>query len=334
MSIRIAYSAADVYPLKLMIHHKLLLSTKLDKRVPPLHVQLNPTNLCNFNCSFCSCGARDRTLEMPFHEIKFTMRTLHALGCEAATITGGGEPLLYRDFSRMMQELNSLEIESGLVTNGSCFSHVDEKALDGLTWCRISASDILQEQLNRVGSNLDAWLKKIEEMATNHHLDWAFSYVVTQQTNPSLISKLVSFANEHKFTHVRLVNNILESDKQAAKMSEIQSWLQQEDVNDFLVNYQSRSSWVHGSNPCYISLLKPVIGADGFIYPCCGTQYALAEPSRDYERSMRMAHVKDLERLYDRQLFFDGSRCVKCYYPKYNEVLGVMLNGIEHAKFV
>jgi len=86
--------------------------------------------------------------------------------------------------------------------------------------------------------------------------------------------------------------------------------------------------------PCLLSILKPVIGVDGYIYPCCGTQYALEDPARDYDRAMRMGKIEDLEDIILNQAFFNGSICHKCYYSQYNEALDVMIKGLKHESFV
>lgn len=329
-----AFSAANVFPLKVLLHEKVRFEANHKRRVIPVHVQLNPTNKCNFNCGFCSCSGRNRNLELSDHEIYALMLRFRRLGCESVTITGGGEPLLHKNFNEMISLIHGLGIEIGLVTNGVLLNYLPKGVLEKIVWIRVSASDVLPTQLRRLGMDTKTWLTTIGSAVTRHHLDWAFSYVVSNKVNYSLIKQIVAFANNHDFTHIRLVSDILNAEQIAYQMPLIKYRLKTKDIDDSLVNYQSRSSWTLGTNPCYISLLKPVVGADGYVYPCCGTQYALANPRRDYEKSMRLGHIDELERIYGEQEFFDGSVCVKCFYSGYNQVLHHMLNGVKHAKFV
>lgn len=335
--IKMSFASADVpFPAKLLHHNGLLLSTTISKFIPPIHIQLNITNRCNFNCSFCSCKKRNKTQELTYEQIMDVMKT--GLGTEAVTITGGGEPLMHPKINEIINGINSLGIEIGLVTNGTLLHKLDTKSLNKLTWCRISSSDELDTQLARIGMSIDDWFDKIENAVSRAKIDWAFSHVVTKP-NINLIARIVEFANTHKFTHVRLVNDIFNADKleKAKTMDKIKNELKLRKIDDSIVNYQKRDVWTKGTSKCYISLLKPVLGADGYWYPCCGTQYALAEPSYDYEPTMRMTDKKLSEGLKDiieHQKYFNGSRCVKCYYSNYNYALKIMLSEIKHKKFL
>ena len=83
-----------------------------------------------------------------------------------------------------------------------------------------------------------------------------------------------------------------------------------------------------------ISLLKPVIGADGLLYPCCGTQYAMFPPPGDYDDLMCMGPAIELYSIYQEQKHFDGSQCVRCYYDEYNALLEQIIIPLEHKEFV
>jgi len=339
--IKISYAAADVpFPAKLL-HHRKLLDSVIEKHyIPPLHIQLNPTNKCNFNCPFCSCKNRDKSLELSYEEIMDVMKTGKELGTESVTITGGGDPLMHPKRNEILLGIHKLKIESGLVPNGTLLYKVKTKALQTLTWCRISSSDFLKTQLKRIGMTFNEWLDIIEDAVSRaKNVDWAFSYVVSEKPDFETIKTIVDFANEYKFTHVRLVNNIFIADKleEAKTMDKIKAYLKKKKIDDSIVNYQKRSEWTKGDKECYIALLKPVLGADGYWYPCCGTQYALAKPSYDYEPKLRLTDKRLSEGLKDiilNQKYFDGSICTKCYYHPYNWALKVMLSKIEHLKFV
>jgi len=329
---KFAFSAANTFPLKVLLHQPLASVMRLEHKIIPVHVQLNPTNRCNFSCGFCSCSGRDKNLELPLESVVELMTEARSLGCQSATITGGGEPTLHHDFREMVEKLRGLQIQLGLVTNGSLLNYYLSRFFDNFVWVRVSAGDKLPKQLRRIGLSLDSWLDHIDLACKGSTADWAFSYVVGSRTNYGLIAKIVEFANSHSFSHVRIVNDILEADSLQHETSLIRQYLHDEGIVDSLVNYQSRSSYTRGINPCYISLLKPVISAEGKIFPCCGTQYALVNPSRDYEVSMCMG--SNLSELIKNQRFFDGSVCQKCYYSQYNLVLGYMLHGIKHSAFL
>lgn len=326
-----SYSAANMFPMKILRNEDLILSCLREKRIFPIHVQLNPTNRCNFKCSFCSCGNRDRTLELSKQENLDYMRKFKNLGCKSVTITGGGEPLLHPEINRIIQEIHSLGIQVGLVTNGSLLKKLECK---DLVWARISSSDELSHQLGGE-SSVPLWFRGIADAWIQlRKVDWSFSHVVTPKVDVDTVAMIVKFANYFSFTHVRLVSDILRAEQCSSSLLSLRKQLSKRKIDDSKVIYQPRAQYVRGTNPCYISLLKPVVGADGNLYPCCGTQYALPNPARDYEKSMRMGSISDLDRIYRNQEFFDGSRCVKCYYGDYNRALSIMLNGLAHEEFI
>lgn len=322
-----SYSSANVFPAKILHHEKLIRSCLHEHKVFPIHLQLNPTNRCQFDCPFCSCSGRDKQFELPINEMRKIILNAGELGCESITITGGGETLMYKNLDELLVCLEFLGIQVGLVTNGLLLDRLNSEVV----WCRISSSDGLPTQLERIGKTVEEWFEIIDNACKAHpQVDWAFSHVRTRVGgNTDYLENLIKFANKHIFTHVRIVSDIYKMHN----LSLLQSHLNgRADLSRVI--FQPRSKYTHGSNPCYISLLKPVVGADGYIYPCCGTQYALAKPSKDYEPSMRMGKATDLDKLVEDQAFFDGSVCQKCYYGNYNFALGTMLHNLKHVKFI
>jgi len=258
---------------------------------------------------------------------------------ESTTLTGGGDPLLYEEWDRLLHLLEQLGIEAGLVTNGVTLNRLNGNNSEAMVWCRISCSDILPSELERTGRSVDKWFTTIDEAWNeNGHVDWAFSYVLTEKANPKFVERIVKFAGKHEFTHVRLVCNIFNPMRVAPKMAETEKYLKHRHVDDSNVIYQTRSSWTRGSERCWIPLIKPVLGADNLWYACCGSQYIkLNSHRRDYEPSTRISRFKGVKGLVDfveRQQPFDGRICERCYYDNYNQMLDLLLSEVKHKKFV
>ena len=321
---KLSYTSANTFPIKVLRHRNI--PDRFGK-ILPVHLQLNPTNRCNLNCDFCSCSNRDRKLEWDFEEAKKTMEIASLLGCQAVTITGGGEPLLYSKINELIEFLHDrFGIQIGLVTNGTQFEKLYLESYKKLTWLRISHSD--DRPFNSAyRTDLTQWL------LLPNKIDWSFSYVLSSKPDYENICNIVEYANNKRFTHVRIVSNLLNLDH-VPGMKPIKEYLRRAEVSDDLVIYQGRKEFVHGRKKCLISLLKPVIGADGKIYPCCSTQYAQTDPSLNYDESMCMGSAIDLYKIYQGQEYFDGSQCVRCYYDEYNELLDKMIVPIEHGAFV
>ena len=311
-----SFTAAGRFPAKLLQQ-----PVVQDGRIVPYHVQLNPTNACNLNCPFCSCSDRERSLSVALPEMAEMIAMFRNLGTRAATITGGGEPLMYPDLNAMLLICNELGIETGLVTNGTLLDRLEERP----TWVRISFADYRAMD--------DDFTRRVESaVAQLPGIDWSFSYVLGKTPEVANIVRLVSFAADYGFTHVRLVSDLLDL-AAVPNMSKIRSLLQGV-PGEPLVIYQGRKEYTRGRRRCLISLAKPVVGADGNLYPCCGTQYALDPAPRDYAAIMRMGHWTQMPDILGMQRHFNGSICSRCYYEDYNTTLELMTKPVAHGAFI
>lgn len=187
-----SYTAASSIPIKTAINRELERYIDKYNRIPPVHMQINPTNICNLKCDFCSCAGRNKSESLDFEIVRDILNKLEAAGTKAVTITGGGEPLMYKHINELLYEFLFHKIKIGLVTNGTQFTALEPKLLRTITWCRISHSDKRE---------FDEVYKKYLESVVNSapDIDWAFSIVVSGEYDKDLlhnVGKAVQFANE------------------------------------------------------------------------------------------------------------------------------------------
>ncbi len=78
--------------------------------------------------------------------------------------------------------------------------------------------------------------------------------------------------------------------------------------------------------------MKPVVTAEGRLGLCCGEQYMLDPPKRDYVADW--GTTKDIEKIWKEQKKINRNRCVKCYYDNYNKILAALMKDIKHKEFV
>ena len=320
---RLSFTSANVFPAK-VIQDKEVLDT--EGKIQPRHIQLNITNKCNLSCSFCSCADRDKPEVMSLRQVQGIAKDYSMIGCEAVTITGGGEPTLHMNINEIIETLYMSGMRVGMVTNGIKLGALSPYGLEMLDWVRISFDDSRDfDQLNKV---------LIGIIEGNDILpDFSFSYVLSRNPDYVNMEFVISFANQYNFSHVRVVSDLLDL-KYVPDMDSIKGKMHAR-VDDSKVIYQGRKSYTRGAKKCLISLLKPVIDVDGNIYPCCGVQYAREGSNDKYNSAMCMGSVKmNIEYIYEDQEYFDGSKCDRCYYSKYNEVLGAMTADVIHGEFV
>lgn len=322
-SIKESFTSADALPVKLLQNIEVIGEAK--NRIIPYHAQVIPTNACNMNCKFCSCSKEDRRVSMPWIKMESLVRDLFALGTRAVTITGGGEPTLYGHFDEMVRLMSERGMKMGLVTNGTTLHRMDPGVLGLLTWCRISNADF--RHFDPVYAER---LKGVIERCPG--VDWAFSHVASRFPNMDEMERVIVFANETGFTHVRVVADLF--DTEAVPMLDIKNNLRRRVVDLSRVVFQPRSHPERGCD-CYIGYLKPVIAADGKLFMCCGAQYAIKGLERKMPDELCMGTVDDLRgALSDKSHVTKGHQCDRCYYGDYNRVLGLLVKDVEHKEFV
>ncbi len=321
-----SFQSANVMPWKLFQDTKLMRSITSDKIILPRHLQVGPTSACNLNCSYCSCKNRIRTV-LSIDELKAIVDLSVRLKVAGFTITGDGEPLLHPKINQFLEYALERGIKSGLVTNGLMLDHLDKTIAPLLTWLRISFDDDREFD--------PAFIRQLEILrGASDEIDIAFSYVVSPHYQLEKIAQVIRYANSRHFTHVRLVSDLYQTE--LVDINALQSALENLGVDTSRCIFQGRSQWTAGVQKCWISLLKPMIASDGYLYPCCGVQYALpdADRQRTFPIEMRMGHHTELPAIIQEQRCFDGSRCVRCYYNNYNTALSGLLPEYQHPDFV
>ena len=319
-----SYTSANAQPWKLYRDAELLAAIRERGRILPRHVQLAPTNRCNLKCPWCSCAERNVGAELSQESLDAMVTMLAGLGTKAVTITGGGEPTLHPDVGDMIGEFWERGIATGLVTNGVLTGGGRNRrtsfVLGSLTWCRVSFSDTRRWD--------EAFTDALDFLRRAPLLDLALSYVVTDKLNAENLQRCVDYATANRFTHIRVVSDIL--NPAASAMAEARALV----GNVPGVIMQDRQEHTRGARRCLISLLKPVIAPDGYVYPCCGVQYAIDGDTMDFPARMRMGRWEELPKIVREQRYFDGSVCDRCYYSAYNEALASLLEHVDHEAFV
>lgn len=317
MDIRSRYSAFNNIPWKLVKHNNF----SLDGRILPLHIRMYPTNKCNAKCKWCCYADMDRTLELDYKEMQDIINLFSFLGTKAITFSGGGEPTLHPKLSEILEYSSHKGINNGLVTNGLIWG---QKKLnlklesELLVWARVSV-------INTTGSyNTDIITNLIDNLPNTNI---GVSFVVTEGVNIKLAQEICKIASKTlRLNHIKFIQDSFVIDKDEP-MKEIEANCNKLTDKAFFV---LRNTPTKGVKNCNVSLLKPVIGADGYVYPCCDVQHAIGDV-RDLVQNFRMCKAKDFCQIITP---FDGSKCTKCYYGTYNDFLCEMLDRSNHDAFL
>ena len=144
----------------------------LDSLQRPLHdLRISVTDRCNFRCTYCmpkEVFGRDyvflnREQLLTFEEITRLTRILVELGVQKVRLTGG-EPMLRRDFEKLVAMLASIEglDDIAMTTNGSLLTPERAQALKAAGLKRVTVSlDSLDDARFRSMNDVDFPLQKV-----------------------------------------------------------------------------------------------------------------------------------------------------------------------------
>jgi MoaA/NifB/PqqE/SkfB family radical SAM enzyme len=316
MAKRDIYSAFNAIPWKLIRAKDIC----LDRRIRPLHIRIMPTNKCNANCQWCCYKDVDRQVELDIKEIKKIIDHFYVLGTRAITFSGGGEPTMHPDIEEMLLYAKNKGIECGLITNGLLWSAKKDnfKTLNKiLTWIRVSVVDTVGSYNANIITNIAKKFKGV---------DIGVSFVVTKGVNLETAKNICEMANNYyNITHIKFIQDSYELGDDSLKT--VKSVCDEITDKAFFI---WRTEFTKGSKNCHVSLLKPVVDATGYIFPCCDTQHAVGIDTRHPSDRLKMCRWED----FGTAPHFNGAVCKKCYYDTYNLFLSELLNRGHHDEFL
>ena len=112
--------------------------------LPPVTVDTDPTNKCNFDCPWCNAldymGGERKDISR--HQL-FNLADFYAeWGVHSTCVAGGGEPLMNKATPDFLLKLKENNLEAGLITNGSLVTS--------------GIADIISKTCRWVGFSMDA----------------------------------------------------------------------------------------------------------------------------------------------------------------------------------
>lgn len=115
--------------------------------LPPLHIRIKPTNVCNHACSYCAYRAEGLQLgqdmnvrdSIPRERMLELLDDIIALDVKAVTFSGGGEPFCYPHMAEAAGRLANSRVKFASLTNGARLTgEAAEIFAHHGTWLRVS----------------------------------------------------------------------------------------------------------------------------------------------------------------------------------------------------
>jgi len=288
----------EVYsPFKAAHHAEKIQQLKQGNLILPTQVQIDPTNRCNHACVYCfyRC-AKDKRLNAKFKDsdhmdtntLLNLMDEFVSLKIPAIQFTGGGEPLMHRDFHAILKKTVESKLQWSLVSNGSLLNFDYSNLYKTASWIRLSI-----DAASRGIYSLSQGVKEKDFDIVIENIKWlvqscpktriGLSFVV----NPINYKEIVDFTRLAKklgASNVRFSvsytpqgieifkerwDSILELAREAKKL-QTDDFTVFDLITDHLMNLDMATK---GYSTCGYQHFTSVIGADYIIYPCCTLKY-------------------------------------------------------------
>lgn len=287
-----------------MFHYKDKLdSLPRDKAImPPIHIRIKPTNVCNHDCWYCAYKVSHLQLGKDMVERDFIpeqkmleiIDDCELMGVKAITFSGGGEPLIYKYMPLTLKRLIETNIAFATLTNGAKLDgEVAELFAKYGTWVRVSMDGydnesyqkfrgVGKKEFDKIISNMEKF-KKIGGQCylgvsyivgqDNWHKIYEISKILSEigvdslKISPAIVSNEGEKTNiYHQAFYKQAKEEIEKAQNDFGKTLEIYDSYHYQ-LNSFEKDY----SW------CPYSQMLMVIGADLNVYPCQDKAYNLDE---------------------------------------------------------
>ncbi len=185
-------------PSDFLYHTKKGVLAKQERCDTPCELFLSLTNACNFRCIYCfNASGQDKYTEIETETWLHCIRQAGAMGVLKCTLTGG-EPMLYKGFYDILQELARQDIMPYICTNGSL---IDEEAVErfqalGVRAVQISMDSAVPDIHHKLTATNDSFIKVVRgiERLTAAGISVNVKTVLTP-CNLQDIQKLIALCN-------------------------------------------------------------------------------------------------------------------------------------------
>lgn len=274
---------------KLLAHLDRLKEFQESGVLRPITVQLAPTEACDSDCGYCSVKNRPQNRYLPLHAAYQLLKDFRELGARSLEITGGGNPLLYKDrelgggINLLIYYAWMLDYKVGIITNSETLGKIGEDLHGKIDWIRIS-------------------LAKLEEGKTAADYDLCgfpeekvgFSWIIHDSMRPDLPYKVEQVAA--KFPRARFVRAVHDCTKAARYEDSKRTWLPVLDQKPERFYLKETCDGTPYDSACFMGLVRPYVAAppDGQgeyqVYAC--SSHVLRK--QNYDRAYALCGVSEV----------------------------------------
>jgi MoaA/NifB/PqqE/SkfB family radical SAM enzyme len=271
--------------------------------LPPVHIRIKPTNVCNHNCRYCAYRMDDLQLGkdmnvrdyIPRDKMLEIIDDIIEMGVSAVTFSGGGEPFCYPYLLDAVKKLSQSPVKFAALTNGALLK--DEVAgvfANHATWLRISIDGWdgpSYAEYRGVGQNEFAKvLANIRNFKKFGGSCYTGASVIVDRTNAVHVYDLIVTLRETGINSVKvspcIVSNSGKENNEyhepifvavKEQVAKARDKFATEDFEIFDSYHEQLESFEKDYTWCPYLQILPIIGADQNVYSCQDKAYNLDE---------------------------------------------------------
>lgn len=310
----------------------------------PIVSHIMPTDVCNFQCSFCSVGNRTEDGTKPdalsFDQIEKYVETLADRGLRAVIFSGGGEPTVYHDKARgkRFRDLVTLmadhELQVGLITNGTRLDDLSD-VMDKVTWARVSlypseygldklrVNEPMPDTVTLGFSLVVAQNIRVGGPRSGYEISFDEDTLVDHYSRH--LDEIVPFVEERGGQYLRLTPDCHVHGKDFILLHKVADRLSRRFGGPVFHQHKS-----HGTpKNCFLGFFHPVLYSNGLVYPC-DSNILNDDKDRRFKPEYASARWDTVAELYDKpaqSLIDTGRMCPRCVFVGNNAELESFRNG-------
>lgn len=302
----------------------------------PQIVEIHPSYACNNNCNYCfhkNNKIKSDDIALNLKHYRTIIEEMRLLGIFSLSISGGGEPALYKELPLLIKEADKNYIKVRIVTNGNLTSNEFIKSLELVAEIRFSVdafsaevySKVRNVPHNRFVETIDN-IQKIINYKKNKNLSIKIgvTFLINQDNHHEtemFCKKMIELGVDSIIIKTDVYGSYTINKDEAGKISEKIDKL----MND-KIEFREADVVVPELMSCFIPYFKIAIDPFGKVHSCC----LAAQPGNG--NGFELGNIKDksLNDIWresrEKRLFVrnKGIKCTSCNYTDYR--LNKLLN--------
>jgi hypothetical protein len=344
-----------------LLHHQEAMENLRNGKGFPISCWIAPTDVCNARCSFCSVGERPGDV-LPMRVIDGFLDQLCPLGLKSVTLSGGGNPLLYKckessaDFNGLCDSIHARGLEMALITNGmpmvkypdgrTSWKTCRPDVLDYFTWIRISMAGLDHPEKTVYVPDIDpskttlgfSWIMSDSYEEPSHKHGWVSTpedirtpmenrkVVLVNDRLPWIEGMIRYYVEKHSPAYVRLLCNCLQPDlipERHRVLSEMAARIDLDRV--FSQSKPPRQP----RRACAKVYTRPCLNACGTVF-CCDSVVLNKTAGHKFGSQWGVCRWDEVGKLFAepiRKVIPDGI-CPGCVFPDQVDFIGDVIDGM------